>query len=152
MHLAPAAQVHGGRHRQQCHADGHDQQHAPQRRVGDHREERPALEVESERADDHRDDDHRMQADQPALEEFARRHAGPAVVVRIADDEAGEQEEEVHGQVAVVDDLCEAADRVGLAQVERDDRERRDAAQAVEDRVMTFGVGERAAHGFPAGQ
>ena len=48
---------------------------------------------------------HRVESNQSTLEEVAQTHAfAQAVVVSIADDETGQDEEEVYGQITVVDD------------------------------------------------
>ena len=47
---------------------------------------------------------HRMQADEAALEEFSQRQClSPTVIIGVADDETGKNEEEVNRQIAVVD-------------------------------------------------
>ncbi len=48
-------------------------------------------------------DEHGMQANETTLHETPRRHLVPSINVSIADDEAREHEEEVDGQIAVVD-------------------------------------------------
>ena len=140
MHFPPATDIERGADRDQGHADDHHHQQQPYRGFLDIRENRAALEIEHDGADDHRHDDHRMQANQPALEEFGGRHRLPAVVVGIADDEAGQDEKEIHRQVAMVDDLDKPAGRVGLEQVEGHDDEGGHAAQTIENRVMAFRV------------
>ena len=79
------------------------------------------------------------QPDQAAFEEAPQRHAGlpglrvPAIVVRVGNHKAGEHEEEVHGQVAMIDDLPGMIAAIPcLTQVKDDDHHGRDAAQAVE--------------------
>ena len=81
-----------------------------------------------------------MQTDQTALEEIAVGHASPAVVVGIADDEARKDEEEIDGQIAVVDDLVGMARGMRLEKMKGHDDQRRDAAQTVEDRIMGLRV------------
>ena len=98
--------------------------------------------VEHRSADECADDDHGLQADETAFEKLADRHAPPAVVVGVTDDEAREDEEEVDGQIAVVDPLVEMARGVGFEEVEADDGQRGYAAQSVEDVVVGFRVGE----------
>ena len=100
------------------------------------------LRVEHRSADECADDDHRLQADETAFEKLADRHAPPAVVVGVTDDEAREDEEEVDGQIAAVDPLVEMARGVGFEEVEADDGQRGYAAQSVEDVVVGFRVGE----------
>ena len=82
-----------------------------------------------------------MQADQAALEEIAVGHAPPAVVVGITDDEARKDEEEIDGQITVVDDLIGMARGMRFEKMERHDDQRRHAAQTVENRIMGFRVG-----------
>ena len=92
-----------------------------------------------------------MQAHETPLEERHGREVPPAVVVGVSDDEAREEEEEVDGQVAVIDALVEVARGESLEQVEADDHEGRHAAQSVEDCVVGFRVGkgsvQRLCHG-----
>ena len=81
----------------------------------------------------------------PAEEVADRKTAAPAVVVGVGDDEAREHEEEIDGQVAVVDafDRGAAAGKgVPFEDVVPDDRERRNAAQPVEQVVVGFRVGK----------
>ena len=59
-----------------------------------------------------------MQADEAAFEEVAQRQpllsrSRPAVVIGIADDKARKHEEEVHGQMAMIEDINGAAFRKG---------------------------------------
>ena len=59
-----------------------------------------------------------MQADKAAFEEVAQRQpllsrSRPAVVIGIADDKARKHEEEVHGQMAMIEDINGAAFRKG---------------------------------------
>ena len=78
-----------------------------------------------------------MQADDAPLEEGAQRHAVPTVVVGIAYHEARKHEEEINGQIAVVDDLHQmVAARMGLEQVEDDYHQRGYATQAVQYLVV----------------
>ena len=68
-------------------------------------EDRPPvtlLEVEEQGANEGTADDHRMKANETTLEEGPCCHSVPTVVVGIADDKAGENEEEVNGQITVV--------------------------------------------------
>ena len=62
-----------------------------------------------------------MEAHKTPLEEIPRRHPVPAVVVGVADDKAGEREEKVDGEVAVIEDLCGGAVGVGLEEVKGHD-------------------------------
>ena len=55
---------------------------------------------------------------QASLEEVPRCHTVPAVVVGITDDEAGEYKEEVHGQVAVVQNLVGRPCGIGFKKME----------------------------------
>ena len=111
------------------------------------REDGGFLGVEEGGTDERAHDDHGLQADEAALVEVPLGHAapagawaGPAVVVGVGDDEAGEEEEEVYGEVAVVDDLLEAVVvGVGLAGVEEDDHDGGDTAKAVEDFEVVLG-------------
>ena len=75
---------------------------------------------------------HGLQADQPALEEVADGHLFPPVVVGVADDEAGENEEEIDGQVSVIDFLVQMTGGVGFEQMEADDRQGCHSAQSVQ--------------------
>ena len=136
--FAPPADVPRRRRGEDRAGEQADQQHFPPRHVGNHRK-RCGLEVEEERPDDRPHDDHRMQADEPPLEEIFERHAVPAVVVGIADDEARKHEEEIDGQIAVVENLESLSPGVGLEEVEGHHDQRRHAAKSVEDLVAGFG-------------
>ena len=112
------------------------------------------LRVEHRSADECADDDHGLQADETAFEKLADRHAPPAVVVGVTDDEAREDEEEVDGQIAVVEHLVGRAFGVGFQQMEGHHDHRRHAAQSVEDfvarlRGQVTGCGRR--HGDRTG-
>ncbi len=140
VHLLPAADVHGGQHRDEGEADDHEEKRLPDRRGRDEREHGAELEIEEGGADDAAHDDHGLQTDEAALVEVPLAHLAPAIVVGVGDDEAGEQEEEVDGEVTVVDELGEAVVvGVGLEGVEDDDHEGGDTAQTVEDLVVVLG-------------
>ena len=85
-----------------------------------------------------------MEAYEASAEEVAdRKTAAPAVVVGVGDDEAREHEEEIDGQVAVVDAFyrgAAAGKGVPFEDVVPDDRERRNAAQPVEQVAVGFGI------------
>ena len=106
-----------------------------------HRPHVAILKIEHRRTDGHAQHHHRLQADQTPLEEAADGHAPPAVVVGVADDESRKGEEEIDGQIAVVEQLVEMACGVRLAKVEDDDEQRRNAAQAVQNFIVRFTVG-----------
>ena len=95
-----------------------------------------ALGEEVEASPQHRAHHHHgVQAHQPALEEAPRGHAVPPVVVRIADDEARQHEEEVYGQVSVVNHLVGRPGGIRLQQVEQHYDDGRDAAQSVQNLI-----------------
>ena len=137
VHFSQTPDFHAGRRRDQQDVDeGGGQQ-------GDDRDLRyvpygAALEVEDERADDRPDRYHGLQAYEAALDEFLGRHCFPAVVVGVADDKAGQHEEEVDGQVAVVDDLVHMAGGVGFKDVEPHDDNGGHPAQSVKNVVVVF--------------
>ena len=87
---------------------------------------------------------HGVQADEAPLEEVAQRERlAPAVVVGIADDEAGKDEEEVYGQIAVVDhrdDGASGGEGQSLEDVVKHYQQGSYPAQAVQDFVVGFGV------------
>ena len=139
VHLphAPDFGPGGRRYQQSVHQRGEEQR--PDR----HRRYVPdgaSLEIEHHGADQSSDDDHRVQADETPFEELPDRHLRPTVVVGVADDETREDEEEIDGQVAVVDPLVEVAGRISLEQVKAHDRQRSHAAQPVENVIMRFGI------------
>ncbi len=143
-HLAVAAHLgaRAGRHREEQHGQQHGRQH---RRKGDRRAVPPhaPLQAEGDGPQHGRQHDHRMQPNEAPSEKRPERHAPPpTVVVGIADDEAREQEEEVDGQIAVVEPLVEGTRGESLEDMVPDDEQGGDAAQSVEDVVMGFGVGE----------
>lgn len=153
IHLADSPDFGtGGRGDEQgVHQRGYEQHgHGDFRDIPD----RAALKVEHDGSDQGSDHDHGLQADQPALEEVADGHLFPPVVVGVADDEAGENEEEIDGQVSVIDFLVQMTGGVGFEQMEADDRQGCHSAQSVQYVVMRLGVGEsgggnfRLRHGF----
>ncbi len=88
-------------------------------------------------------DQHRVEAYEAPPEEPADGHAPlPAVIVGVSDDEAREDEEEVDGQVAVVEHLVDGARGEALEDVVPYDQQRGYATQAVEQFVVGFGVSE----------
>lgn len=103
----------------------------------------PAGEEEGERPQQGAHHHHRLQADQSPPEEILPRHLSPpAVVVGIPHHEAGEDEEEVHRQVAVVELLVVGAGGERLEDMVPDHHDGCHAAQPVQDAVMRFGVCE----------
>ena len=91
-------------------------------------------------------DNHRVEANQPALEEIPEAHRlAQAVVVGIADDKSGEDKEEIHSQIAVVDGSNQRAPcgkRQSLEYMVENHQEGSHTAQAVENLVMRFRVRE----------
>ena len=131
IHLADSPDFGtGGRGDEQgVHQRGYEQHgHGDFRDIPD----RAALKVEHDGSDQGSDHDHGLQADQPALEEVADGHLFPPVVVGVADDEAGENEEEINGQVSVIDFLVQMTGGVGFEQMEADDRQGCHSAQSVQ--------------------
>ena len=119
--LSPPADVHRGRQRDDRAAPKeHQYQHACRGAVYEVKLV-AAGEVEERCAQRTAEDDHRMEAHKTPLEEIPRRHPVPAVVVGVADDKAGEREEKVDGEVAVIEDLCGGAVGVGLEEVKGHD-------------------------------
>jgi hypothetical protein len=96
MHFSPAPDIQRGADRHQCHADCRHDYHQPDRRILYFREDGACLRIEHQRSDDHAHDDHGMQANHAPLEKLADRHAAPAVVISVSDDEARQDKEEVH--------------------------------------------------------
>ena len=96
------------------------------------------MEIKDERADDRPDRHHGLQAYEAALDEFPGRHRFPAVVVGVTDDEPGQHEEEVDGQVAVVDDLVHMAGGVCFKDMEPHDDNGGHPAQSVKNVVVMF--------------
>ena len=80
-----------------------------------------------------------MQARETALEEAPGGHFVPAVIVCIADDKAGQNEEEIHSQVAVVDVLRPKNRDVGLETVKQNYHEGGHAAKPVQNLVTGLG-------------
>ena len=80
-----------------------------------------------------------MQPDQPPLKKIPGAHLTPAVVIRIADHETGQQKKEVYRQIPVIDDLRERIRGVCLQQMEPQHNDGRHAAQPVQDFEVRFG-------------
>ena len=76
-----------------------------------------------------------MEPDQPPFEEPGHAHHIPSVIVGIADYKSGKDEEEIHGQVSVVDDLVCRSSGIGLEQMECDDQYGCHSSQSVQDFV-----------------
>ena len=83
-----------------------------------------------------------MQTYESPLEELPHTHTPPTVVIGVADDKARKYEEEIDGQIAVIDTLVEVARGKGFEEVKTYHRQGRHAAQAVENGIMLFCIGE----------
>ena len=81
-----------------------------------------------------------MQTDEPSRDELPHSHSFPPVVVGVADHEPRQNEEEIDGQIAVVDSLIDVTCRKGFEHVKPDDHQRRYAAQSVEYVVVGFRI------------
>ena len=81
-----------------------------------------------------------MQTDEPSRDELPHSHSFPPVVVGVADHEPRQDEEEIDGQIAVVDSLIDVTCRKGFEHVKPDDHQRRYAAQSVEYVVVGFRI------------
>ena len=80
-----------------------------------------------------------VKAHEAALEEAPGGHAVPAVVVGITYHEAAQNEEEVHGQVAVIHDLSADEGDVGLEAMEYDDHQCSHSSESVQDLIARLG-------------
>ena len=76
-----------------------------------------------------------MKSDKSSLEEVLERHLVPSVVISVANHESGQDEEKVHGQIAVVDNLKGGAFGISLKQMEHHDNHSRNSSQAVKNCV-----------------
>ena len=81
-----------------------------------------------------------MQTDEPSRDKLPYRHSFPPVVIGVADHEPRQNEEEIDGQIAVVDSLIDVTCRKGFEHVKPDDHQRRYAAQSVEYVVVRFRI------------
>ena len=92
-------------------------------------------------------DHHRMQTDDSATEEVAQRESLlPAVIVGIADNETGEDEEEVDGQITVVDECDDRAPSCkgeAFENVVEYHEQGRHASEPVEQGIVGLGIGIR---------
>ena len=83
-----------------------------------------------------------MEPDEPPADKVAAAHAAlPTVIVGISDDEAREQEEEIDGQVAMVEALVDGTCGKALEDVVADDQQGCYAPQSVQKFVVWFRVG-----------
>ena len=73
-----------------------------------------------------------MQTGQTAFEEAPSGHLVPAVIIRITDDKTREDEEEIHRQIAVIDDLRSEKRVVRLKTVKKNHQQRGHATQPVQ--------------------
>ncbi len=150
IHLLPATDVPAGcrgaqregdaRYHQRFQCEEHA--HLPPGGVRHGRELGPVAEIEEQRAYECAENEHGVQACDASLAEFPGAHALPAVIVGVTDDEAREHEEEVDGQIAVVEHRKARASRIGFAQMIAHDDECCHTAQSVQDFVTRLG-GER---------
>lgn len=85
--------------------------------------------------DDRTHDDHRMEPYQPSFEESSYRHPVPPVVVGISYYESGEDEEKVHGEISVIDNLLCRSRGICLKKMEKNHQHRCHPAQPVENLV-----------------
>ena len=142
VHFRPSAHIQGNGNGQQRESHGHDQQHFPYGGLRKVREDFRPLEVKEDSPQQHPHDHHGLKAHQPPLAEVPQVHFFPAVVIGVSDDEAGQHEEEVHGQVAVVDDLVHVELEVpgaAFKHVEQDHHDGGHSAEAVQSGVVRFG-------------
>ena len=84
-----------------------------------------------------------MQTYESPFEKLPHTHTPPTVIIGVADDKARKYEEEIDGQITVIDTLVEVARGERFEEVKTYHRQGRHAAQAVEDLVMLLGVSER---------
>ena len=138
-HFGHAPDLHAGRGRN--HAGVH-QGRCQQHRHRDFRDVPygAALKVEHDGPDHRADYHHRMQTDEPSRDKLPYRHSFPPVVIGVADHEPRQDEEEIDGQIAVVDSLIDVTCRKGFEHVKPDDHQRRYAAQSVEYVVVGFRI------------
>ena len=94
-----------------------------------------------------------MQTDQAALEEIPYPHAPadsgsvprpslPAIIVSVSDHEAGEDEEEVHGQIPVIELLVQRTGRKALEHVVPYHHQGGHSAQPVQNGIVRLGIRE----------
>ena len=100
--LLPSAYVHRGRSGEHQAAEQDDYESFPPGSLHYEREKRSVAEVEPECTYEGAHYDHRLESYQSPQIEVPLRHAPPAVVVGISDDEARQDEKEVDGEIAVV--------------------------------------------------
>ena len=92
-------------------------------------------------------DEHRVEADEAALEKLPHGHLSPSIVVGIADDKTREDEEEVYGDVGMIERSDDAtAHAIGglgkgkaLEDVVEQDDDGSHTSQPIEQVVMRFG-------------
>ena len=153
VHFRPSAHIQGNGNGQQRESHGHDQQHFPYGGLLEVREDFRALEVKEDSPQQHSHDHHGLKAHQPPLAEVPQGHVSPAIVIGVSDDEAGQHEEKVHGQITVVDDLVRMELEVpgaAFKHVEQNYHDSGHPAEAVQSGVVRFGSREggrgRSAH------
>lgn len=142
VHFSQAPDFKAGRRRNQQDIDEGGDEQGDDRHLG-YIPYGTALEIKDKRADDRSYRHHGLQAYEAALDEFPGGHRLPAVVVGVADDEPGQHEEKVDGQVAVVDDLVHMAGGVGFKDVEPYDDDGGYPAQTVKNVVVMFFTSRR---------
>lgn len=123
MRFAPATQVGGG---EQGETEEHDAQELQELGVWN-----VGVQPVSDGPDDDGQNHQWMQPNQPYFDELPKAHALPAVIVGIADHEAGQQEKEINRQVPVTHGVAGQRWVITLEQMEDDHEDGRRATQAV---------------------
>ena len=136
--LLPAADVHRGRRGEHQAAEQGDYESFLPGGLHYEREKRSVAEVEPECTNECAHYDHRLEPNQSPQIEVPLRHALPAVVVGISDDEARQNEKEVDGEIAVVYYLVAWAGGICLEEMENNDEHGGYASKAVENLVARF--------------
>ena len=99
----------------------------------------PRAKIKQQDTDHRAHDDHRLQPDQAALVEIQLGQPAPPVIIGIGHDKARQHKKEVHGKIAMIDDLpLSGAAGIGLEQMKDDDKERCHAAQAIQNDIMVL--------------
>ncbi|XJJ62253.1 hypothetical protein WBP06_22920 [Novosphingobium sp. BL-8H] len=138
MRVRPA--VRHRRRGQEQQAQHQCQQYAAERHIL--RRSGKRIEQIANEAQQHAQDHQWVQADQAKRQEFAHRHPIPAIVIGIADHEAGQGKEEIHGQRRVMENHFRAIpEHRDALDVEQDDQHRRGSAKAVQHFEMGFSRG-----------
>ena len=137
--LSPSTDVHGRWQRNHAHQQkGLEKNHPPSGTVHLVEQLHTSGIVEETHAHQHTENHHGVKSCHTALEEVLHRHLVPTVIVGIADDEAAQGEEEIHGQIAMREKKTDIFGRITLHEVIEDHHQGGHPSQSIQNFVSGF--------------